>query len=692
MARGLEAAGFAIVPRHPDVQTPGKRDSVRVRLDADGNVVNVDVMSAEVVSASWTFANGNHNRFPFVQLKGPVFVPEGYEDRWKKMTTAQRDGVLRRVVERWKSIVPADRFTTLWEALEHGFLADDWPGSGLLGSLKERRKRLVGLDNGPSGSILRLIDRALTAFATPERLFRGLAAKLLTEATEDPDRWLDVAGQMLLTGGGALYFDASRDDFDCDASDPRHIPAISRALSSIGGREGRCALTGETTSLLDGNFPKPTLPVVGGVYIFSKNGDIPAAGRYGRSDTASLSVGQDVVQRLGGALDLLAGSNWRGRTWTPVPSERPGENDLLIAFARSAPDAPCADLLAGDEDGEESPDSGEVFLLKAKRVIEAIDARRDGDRSVEVCLLRRVDPGNHKAVFHRNVTADALCDAAARWQRAQDNLPPWLALPVPSKARRTAMGRPPFLGPLRVPAASRIAYAEGGRRRAEVGGMTAAEAFTLFLDEGGSNRVARKGLHLLLRRQSGLLAGSIHALRRDAPASKLKHALDFDRSAALRAGALAGLLLSKIGRDKEDYMSEAAFKLGQLLAVADIVHVGYCADVRKGEVPPTLLGNSVLTMAQSSPRKALALLARRWSPYWAWAKRVDMEKARREQNWAILRGAAHAARAAELSRDLHGQVPERTDDAFRAELLLGYVAGLPKRADDNQDDEKGENI
>ena len=139
-------------------------------------------------------------------------------------------------------------------------------------------------------------------------------------------------------------------------------------------------------------------------------------------------------------------------------------------------------------------------------------------------------------------------------------------------------------------------------------------------------------------------------------------------------------------------MSEAAFMLGQLLAVADVVHVGYCADVRKGDVPPKLLGNSVLTVAQSNPVKALALLGRRWSPYWAWAKRVDMDKAKREKNWAVMRGAAHAARAAELSRDLHGQLPERTDDTFRAELLLGYVAGLPKRADDNHDDEKGENI
>jgi hypothetical protein len=68
-------------------------------------------------------------------------------------------------------------------------------------------------------------------------------------------------------------------------------------------------------------------------------------------------------------------------------------------------------------------------------------------------------------------------------------------------------------------------------------------------------------------------------------------------------------------------MSVVAFKLGQLLAVADAVYVGYCTDMRGGNVPPMLLGNAVLATAQSDPTKALAVLSRRWKPYAAWAKR-----------------------------------------------------------------------
>ena len=137
-------------------------------------------------------------------------------------------------------------------------------------------------------------------------------------------------------------------------------------------------------------------------------------------------------------------------------------------------------------------------------------------------------------------------------------------------------------------------------------------------------------------------------------------------------------------------MSEAAFKLGQLLAVADVVHAGYCADVRQGDVPPTLLGNSVLSMAQSRPVKALAVLCGRWKPYGAWTKRAANvrktadrlvgAKGRDDQDrgWAIRRALSQASRVSEISGDLSRSLPERADDTFRAELLLGYIAGLPK--------------
>jgi hypothetical protein len=120
--------------------------------------------------------------------------------------------------------------------------------------------------------------------------------------------------------------------------------------------------------------------------------------------------------------------------------------------------------------------------------------------------------------------------------------------------------------------------------------------------------------------------------------------------------------------------------------------------MRGGDVPPTLLGNSVLATAQSDPTKALAVLSRRWKPYAAWAKRPAVQaeagrlrasddKQQQKRGWAMAIAMSQARRADELCRTLHGRLPPRADDAFRAELLLGYVAGLP-RAVKSEDDQR----
>ena len=138
-------------------------------------------------------------------------------------------------------------------------------------------------------------------------------------------------------------------------------------------------------------------------------------------------------------------------------------------------------------------------------------------------------------------------------------------------------------------------------------------------------------------------------------------------------------------------MNETAFKLGQLLAGADVVHAGYCADVRGGDVPPSLLGNQVFAMAQNAPTKALAMLCRRWKPYDGWANKAarELDRAKKlmesqkndeqQRGWDIKKALRHAREmgplAAELAPALEGC---RVDDTFLAELLLGYIAGFPK--------------
>jgi hypothetical protein len=196
----------------------------------------------------------------------------------------------------------------------------------------------------------------------------------------------------------------------------------------------------------------------------------------------------------------------------------------------------------------------------------------------------------------------------------------------------------------------------------------------------------KRVLRLVLHRRAMLVRGTTHALRRGFDFAK-----HYDRYDTLQTITLLGVLLYKLDRKKEVYMKEAAFKLGQLLAAVDIVHAGYCADVRGGDVPPSLLGNQVFAMAQTSPNKALATLCRRWKPYDGWAKKAgresnraealiaSREKEEQQRGWDIKKALRYAREmgplAAELAPALEGC---RVDDIFLAELLLGYIAGLPK--------------
>ena len=147
-------------------------------------------------------------------------------------------------------------------------------------------------------------------------------------------------------------------------------------------------------------------------------------------------------------------------------------------------------------------------------------------------------------------------------------------------------------------------------------------------------------------------------------------------------------------------MSDVAFKLGQLLAAADMVHAGYCADVRGGSLPPSLLGNQVFGMAQAAPAKALATLCRRWKPYDGWAKKAARDRNRvvelvaskkaddQQRGWDIRKALRHAREVGRLAGDLAPALADcRVNDTFRAELLLGYMAGLPKGQRDGTGDD-----
>ncbi len=718
--RGACQAGIQTIQRHPDVKDTRRMPTLLVQLDQNGQVVGVRPVPKEL--KPWTLRSGQHNSFPFVQPKIPLL---------SSPTEPQSEALRKSALDKKNN----ERRRDLLESAENSsFYADgfrSWPGVGLINHLQERRQQLVSLEGTESGVVPASIDHFLVACSRdngPCQLLVQIMKRLVEEVQRSPqDEWLEVASALLLgsfdnkkgawQGGAALIFEASGKDLSI--LDPRLIPTVSAALSRFSSERGCdsdiCGLTGNKERLLIGNFPQPNLPALGQTYVFAKNRDIPALDRYARFSAEAMPVGSDVVSRLAAALSALTLGERKNITWREIPGEAPKQIDLLLAFAEAAPYAPIAEVLAEDDysDEESEASSGSngsvaAFEQRTERMIKLVKAEVGDDVTktpVRVAVFRKVDLGNRKVVHSATLTVASFNQAAKNWAMGERNVPPWLTLPILKKGESKLRPMPPpHVAPLGLIGFSRSLYIRGGTERQDASGLPAAEALVLFLDPSEQGRVrVKRILRLVLTRRAALLAGVGHL--QHMPGSwkgRAEIMKKFDRHETLRTVTLLGVLLDRLGRTKESYMNEAAFKLGQLLAAADVVHAGYCADVRGGDIPPSLVGNQVFSMAQTAPAKALATLCRRWKPYDGWAKKTAREPSRvdsmvaskekderkrkieQQRGWDIKKAVRHAREMAPIAAELASALADcRPNDSFLAELLLGYIAGLPKKEDSN---------
>ncbi len=697
-SRGLPPRDLAAAKRHPDLKDCRRVPTLLVRLDPDGGVAAVRPISPDV--KLWTLRDGQHNSFPFVQPKQPLWALADDDERRKSATNRRN----------------TNRHGTLLElATDVAFNSDafaGWPGDGLLKRVRERRQQVTSLVHGDGAAVPAAMDRFLAACQAsddgPARLLAEVCATLSDELQYSAsDEFLNVAVAILIEGTGAFFIDAIGDDFP-SVIDVETVGHVSAALSSYdkGATEAEtavCELTGNRMRLIDGKFPQPNLPILGQTFLFARNRDTAANGRYGRFSNDTMRVGHDTAVELAAAAEVLADDTRKGKTWRAVPGETPKQSDLLVAFVEGAADAPIADTVAREPDephGTDTPfDAITEFETLTEQVVNAIGAElraKVRDTRVRLFVLRKLDPANRKVMYTGRLTVGALLDAAEAWAAGERNTPDWLRIPVFRKGDREPVGaRPPHIAPLGVIRFSRQDFGQRGAVHQEVQGIPAAEAMWLFLGAKDvthetARRRVRRILRLVLARRGGLAVGVAHALRQGPRFGK-----HLDRWESLRTATILGLLLHKLHRKKETYMHHPAFQLGQLLAVADVVHAGYCADVR-GQVPPSLLGNQMFTVAQNAPIKALAMLCRRWKPYAAWAKKavrsdatsrranelVDSPKRdEKQRGWDIRNALSHAHGVQPIAADLTTTLEHvAIDEQFRAEVLLGYMAGLPKKS------------
>ncbi|MCK4342699.1 MAG: hypothetical protein KAY37_13360 [Phycisphaerae bacterium] len=672
--RGLRAVGIEPAVRHGDIKPLAKRDVLCAQIDETGVVTSVRVLDAEHAPKFWTIRDGNHNSFPLVPLRDPLRT-DGSPDLVESLMDQKRSTEAR-----------VGTFHELWPTTTLS-LDGQLPWPSYRDRLRERRGQLDGLRDPQGAAVLVLFDRVLSKDG--RLILETLDAALANAIKEAPvDELLTLAGRILFAGGGEVLLDiAGTDATKRDATSPRNVALVSEALAAAeeAGTEGRCGLTGRDELLEDDKFPQANLPLVGPTYLIAKNEDTRCTARYGISGSLGMPVARRIASRLQAAAEALGTTERKGKTWSRVPSDRPKQFDLLFAYVPRVEELNPASALA-----ENAADFEEL----ARRIIELSkgrDATVHGDAHFYV--IRKLDRANKKIIYTTTSGVGALARAAECWTAGCRNVPP-VELLVPGKQGQKALRRGPgMIAPGSLVALGRQVYMRGGEEYCQAPGPTFADAMRLFLgDEHRARRTAMRLLGVFIARHGVLLAGVGHAQTRGFDALK-----NFDRRAALETITVLGLLLHTLGRNKkEKYMNDTPYQLGQLLAGADVLHRGYCEHQRGGSIPTSLIGSQALAVATRRPSDALAMLLRRWRVYDGWAKkntnysvddkfrggqklksRKDREAADRQ--WAISNAVRVVARLRPLAEALHEKLPVDVDDIFRAELLLGYIAGPPKR-------------
>jgi len=385
-------------------------------------------------------------------------------------------------------------------------------------------------------------------------------------------------------------------------------------------------------------------------------------------------------------LEWLSAAERKGKTWCDVSGGNNGRPTVLLAYPSVLSDDPpwIAGLFADVGDGGDS--NGSKFAACAKRVTVALqgiaNARTETD--IRVFVLEKADKARTKVVCHGRYQADRLIQAAEEWQAASRNTPQIRIRRFGNTADAKLIWEDPLIPfPAEVVWVLNTIWQRQGAHAEPVKSFSVQDVLDLLLETTARrDAVAVRALGALVGHADSLLVamGQAHHGSNDSQVKFLRSVPGKYRKQALLLPSMFGLLLYKIGSMKGGYMNQPHFLIGRLLSLADQLHEQYCQKVRKGSVPPQLVGNALMPAALEQPTQALALLSQRLLPYQAWAKSAQGEEARLAKFFL-----------AEIGKLCHGLVaqplPERCDDKAKAQMLLGYLAWVGKSEEKNADQE-----
>lgn len=539
---------------------------------------------------------------------------------------------------------------------------------------------------------------------SPEQFFDG-CFEYFSSLIDSYESWERYCRFFVQSGAGVTVF-LDIKDYDDNYKSVAHgdtvkwiNSALLRANETRGGgdeTDGEDAY-GNPLSGCDAKMPSVRVGPLGDVILRSMVKEAPCQFRYGVADYESFPVG-DVSRRSAKlALETLAQEQFRGKTWKLM-----GEKELLFAYPVmltgdiesdcsddmedifNLGDIPMAGLLTNGAEAEDKAD----FTALAGQVIAALSgiSRRLSTIEIKIFALKKMDKARTKVSYYTNFTVDYLYQCAHEWSEGCRNLP--------DNLRRI----------------KRWGAAKGEIMETERRSIFPRELYTfankVWRMDGSGNSLSKKiksmdGLELLLKEDRAFAMNLLTIfISNSAPLLALcgecsrrgKQVIGDKEEDKIVNPAILALLLYKLGCKKEDYMNSPVFKLGTLLALADSLQYHYCKYVRTSEedrkknivnAPVQLVGNSMLSAAETRTRQTIGILGARIRPYLTWA-RTDMGEDMGLSRWMLKQFSVISFALAESS------LPESLGPIEKSELYLGYMAGVSgKTTGENENDEGG---
>lgn len=661
----LEKAGISVEDLHPNFKACPNYLTNWVYLDGQGNISGIaPVPIAQVQKVrKWEKANGVS--FPAFNMP-PLFkaVSEELQDRIK---------ALRKNIEKGIAVTSGDLYSVVDSC-------ESFWSEGIIKKLNDCLTKPITDISGYLGtapdsytSIAHLCARTQLVNATSFK--DQLAAALLQALQHAPA--LDLIDALFFYSGKKeknfqiILELADRSSFEYPANHQEVQRWMNRQFLTSAGNDNRsdmdafgCNATGK-----DSKFPPVGFKnALGNVILRAMNQESPCQTRYGMIDFHSFPAGEEVRKGMKGALEWLGSSERKGKTWCDL-SRRMEKPMLLFAYPSVMPqDLPDLAGMMGDVEEYSTESNDELFAVLSEKVTAALrgGTKETVDCEIRVFVLAKMDKARTKVLTSSRFSAEHVIQSAQNWQDGCRNLP---VIEVrcfgQNKGDKPVWSKPLIPFPVEIVWCLNTVWMRQGSHAEGANGFTVNDALCLLLGEGFELRqTAGRALGTLVRNSSTLLIalGQAHVLG---------HVLKTDRKYSkqtLLLPSILGLLLHKLGHTKGEIMTSPAFLVGRFLNLADSLHLEYCKGVRKGSIPPQLVGNALMATALETPEKALSMLSQRVLPYQAWARTVKEG----DRVGLVKTFLKQLGEVSEQLKDI--TMPQRSNDADKAQMLLGYLA------------------